>query len=106
MKRLAYTAVTSSGLAYEIRFPLHQETRSQEAVADMMSAILETVSVKLADHATVSDGDVLQALAMTMAIRARLVDATPAVSLRLMHGLIDQAFAAALNADEFAAGRA
>jgi hypothetical protein len=41
-----------------------------------------------------------------MAIRARMVDAAPAASLRLMHELLDAAFAAALSAPSYAAARA
>ena len=106
MKRLPYTAIAASGSALDIRFPLHRETRSEEAVAAMLSAVLEALSTSLAARQGVSDGDVLQSLAMAMAIRARMVDATPAVSLRLMHELVDEAFAAALDATSCPAARA
>ena len=106
MKRLPYTAIAASGSALDIRFPLHRETRSEEAVAAMLSAVLEALSASLASRQGVSDGDVLQSLAMAMSIRARMVDATPAVSLRLMHELIDEAFAAALDATSYPAARA
>jgi hypothetical protein len=43
---------------------------------------------------------------MALAIRARLVDAAPGTSLRLMHELVDSAFAAALEARCYRAGRA
>jgi hypothetical protein len=106
MRRLDYTAVTAGGSAFDIRFPLHLETGSADAVADMLTGVLAGLSERLDAHQGVSDGDVLQTLAMAMAIRARMVDVAPAVSLRLMHELIDQAFAAALDAPVYSAARA
>ena len=104
--RLPYTAVTSAGDAYEIRFPLHPETRSPERVSGLLSSALEAISKDVESGTPISDGDVLQALSMALAIRARLVDAAPGASLRLMHELVDSAFAAALEARCYRAGRA
>lgn len=106
MRRLDYTAVSAGGSAFDIRFPLHQETGSPDAVAEMLTGVLAGLSERLDAHQGVSDGDLLQALAMAMAIRARMVDVAPGVSLRLMHELIDQAFAAALEAPMYPAARA
>ena len=106
MPSLDYTAVTNSGEAFDIRFPLHDETRSTDAVATMLSAVLEALSREVEGDGNISDGDVLQALAMALSVRARLVDVPPAVSLRLMHELVDNAFAATLKADRYAAARA
>ena len=106
MKRLSYTALADSGSAYDIWFPLHVETGSMEAVSDILTRVLRAASDGIGSHPGVSDGDVLQALAMAMAIRARMVDAKPAASLRLMHELIDQSFAAALGADAYPTSRA
>jgi hypothetical protein len=106
MKRLTYTALTAAGEAYDIQFPLHRETRSETAVSEMLSSVLAAISGNIEGSGRVSDGDVLQSLAMAMAIRARMVDAKPAVSLRLMHALVDEAFAAALSADSYPAARA
>ena len=104
--RLRYTAVSSAGDAYEIRFPLHPQTRSPEGVSGLLSSALEAISKDVESGTPVSDGDVLQALSMALAIRARLVDAPPGASLRLMHELVDSAFAAALEARCYRAGRA
>ena len=106
MKRLCYTAMSAGGSALDIQFPLHGDTGSPDAVSDILTRVLASASDGISRHPGVSDGDVLQALAMAMAIRARLVDASPAASLRLMHELVDQSFAAALNADGYRAARA
>lgn len=44
------------------------------------------------------DGDVLQALAMTLALRARTVDAAPESTLTLVNGLVGRAYRAAQTA--------
>lgn len=104
--RLPYTAITSAGDAYEVRFPLHPETRAPERISALLSSALEAISKDVESGTPVSDGDVLQALSMALAIRARLVDAAPGASLRLMYELVDSAFAAALEARCYRAGRA
>jgi hypothetical protein len=106
MPSLDYTAVTTGGDAFDIRFPLHDETRSADAVARMLSAVLEALSREVETDGNTSDGDVLQALSMGLAVRARLVDVQPSVTLRLMHELVDNAFAATLKADRYRAARA
>jgi hypothetical protein len=106
MKRMRYTAVSSAGSAFDIQFPLHEQTRSESAVAGLLGAVLDGISAQVESRGDISDGDVLQSLAMAMAIRARTVDAAPAASLRLMHQLLDQAVAAALDASNYTTGRA
>jgi hypothetical protein len=106
MQKLSYTTVTNGGDAFDIRFPLHDETRSAEIVAAILSAVLSSVSAEIEQESKTSDGDVLQALAMAMAVRARLVDVPPAVSLKLMHELVDEAFSATLAAERYRAARA
>jgi hypothetical protein len=110
MPQLDYTAVTSSGRAFDMCFPLHPETTSRDQVAAMLTQTLASINDTVNDGAAtdggaVSDGDILQALAMAMAVRARMIDAPPATSLRLMHELLDSAYAAALQAQDYSAGR-
>jgi len=45
--RLPYTAVTSAGEAFDIQFPLHSETRSAEAVADLLTSVLGAISARV-----------------------------------------------------------
>jgi hypothetical protein len=44
MNTLTITALTSSGHAYDIDFPLHPQTRSSDAVADLVTAQLAAIS--------------------------------------------------------------
>lgn len=106
MPYLDYTAVTSGGRALDIRFPLHPETQAHSHVSDMLSNTLDAINAEVQGGQEISDGDVLQALAMALAVRARMIDAPPATCLRLMHELVDGAYAAALQAKVYSAARA
>ena len=106
MQNLFFTAVTSGGRAFDIEFPLHPQTRSAQAVSEMITSLLETLSQHVEAHQDVSDGDVLQALAMTLAVRARMVDAEPKSTLALVNQLVDEAHHAAQDAPDYEAARA
>ena len=69
MTTLTRTALTSGGQAYDIDFLLHSKTHSSDAVA--------TNSEAVATHPGLSDRDILQTQAMTLAIRARTAGASP-----------------------------
>jgi hypothetical protein len=103
---LAITAVTASGRAYDIDFPLHPETRSSEGVGALVTDLLDCLSRTLATRQDVSDGDVLQALAMTLAVRARMLGASPETTLELVAQLFETTFTAARAAQPYVSGRA
>lgn len=106
MNTLTITALTSGGIAYDIDFPLHAQTRSSDAVADLVTAQLAAISEIVARHPGLSDGDILQSLAMTLAIRARMVDSSPESMTVLVRDLFDTAYEAARSAAPVIAGRA
>lgn len=104
---LAFTALTSSGQAYDIDFPLHPATRSADGVSDLLTALLDCLSQHLDGRRhNLSDGDVLQALAMTLAIRARMTGPDPDAIEKLVVDLFSKAHAATRNATPYAMGRA
>ncbi len=104
---LDFTAVTSGGQAFDIKFPLHAETRSGETVANLVSALLETISRATEEEASkLSDGDILQALAMTLAVRARIHDPQLQLTRVLAHELTETAMDAARDAVAYRAARA
>lgn len=105
-RRLPFTALTSDGRAYDIEFPLHPETRAPGQVGEMLSAVLAALSEVIDREGDVSDGDVLQALAMAVAVRARTVDAPIRTSGRLVAGLLEGALDAVESAPAGRAGRA
>jgi hypothetical protein len=105
-KTMKFTAVSSAGAAYTVDFPLHPETRSSAQVAELLSAVLAALSEIIDRDRDVSDGDVLQALAMAAAIRSRLVDAPVPVTRRLLDQLVGDALEAVAHASRVSAGRA
>ena len=106
MKKLLYSALTSGGQAYDIEFPLHPQTHSPEAVSEMITRLLETLTAQVQAQKHSSDGDILQALAMTLAVRARMVDAPPGSTLALVQDLGEKAHHAAQQAASYPAARA
>ena len=106
MKVLSYSVITSSGRAYDIEFPLHAHTRSESGVSQIVTELLEQLSDILASDNSVSDGDVLQSLAMLLAVRARMLDDKPDTIARLSHDLLQTALQAAFAADGYSASRA
>lgn len=105
-KLLQFIAVTSGGRAYDIEFPLHPETRSAESVSGLITRLLETISQHATGRDDVSDGDILQALAMTSAIRGRMLDADPQQIAALSEQLYARAWEAVSAAPSYPAARA
>lgn len=99
MKKLPYRAVTETGDSFEFEFPLHAETGSPMRVDQMLSSVLATLDrdIGLADDT--SNGDVLQALAMALATRARMIHTEPAATGYLVRSLVETALDAAAEAE-------
>lgn len=106
MNTLTIIALTSGGHAYDIDFPLHPHTRSSDAVAALVTAQLAAISAEVARHPGLSDGDILQSLAMTLAIRARMAGGSAEGMTALVRELFDTAYEAARLAEPAMAGRA
>ena len=83
MKKLPYTAVTASGEYIQFSFPLHPLTESPEQVGELLTRVLDAIDRSINDDDGASDGDVLQALCMALAVRTRMVEALPGVVHRL-----------------------
>jgi hypothetical protein len=105
MAHLPFTAVTRSGTAYDVQFPLHPQTVSEQDVQELLSTVLDAVSARV-EGARVSDGDVLQALVMVLAIRMRMVDAPLETCGRLVDELLERSIAAVEQARSYPMGRA
>ena len=106
--RMPYRARTATGDSFDIDFPLHAETGSAMRVEQLVTAVLQTIARELAVGGETSNGDVLQALAMSMAIRARMIHADMASLDRLSKELLHDALEAAAAAERQAppSGRA
>jgi hypothetical protein len=103
---LKFIAVTSGGRAYDIDFALHPQTQSANAVSDLVTRLLEVISEHAEGRTDVSDGDILQALAMTSAIRGRMLEGDQDQIATLNRLLQEQAWTAVSAANGYTAGRA
>ena len=98
MKQLPYRAQTATGDTIDIEFPLHAETESPVNVNQLLTAILETINKEVAVAGPMANGDVLQALAMAIAIRSRMIHAPSEVTSDLAQTLTTCALDATTNA--------
>ncbi len=94
MKKLPYRAQTGTGTVFEIEFPLHRETGDAVRVSQLVSHLLDALDKDIALAGETSNGDVLQALAMTMAIRAGMIHAPQATTGGLAKRLLNDALEA------------
>ncbi len=94
MKKLPFRAQTSSGDTFDIAFPLHAETGDPVRVGQLISILLDAIDKDIAIAGETSNGDMLQAVAMTMAIRARMIHAPHRTTERLSKELLNTALEA------------
>lgn len=93
-KSLPYSVKTGTGDQFDIEFPLHPDTQEVVRVTQLLSAILATIDNDIASMGETSNGDVLQAAAMALAIRARMIHAPH----ETVEGLTRELVETALNA--------
>ena len=91
MTKMPYRARTETGDTFDIEFPLHEDTVNAVRVAQLVTALLEAVDRDIGIAGETSNGDVLQAAAMTMAIRARMIHAPHETIARLSTDLLETA---------------
>lgn len=105
---LPFRARTATGTVLDIVFPLHADTGDARCLGALVSALLDTVDAAVTGSDAPSNGDVLQALAMTLALRAAMIEAPAGLSATLARDLFEQALEAAqaARAAAPAAGRA
>ena len=75
MKHLPYRATTTTGAVIDIQFPLHAQTVSAVAVSQLLDSVLNTLTREIALAPNVGNGDILQALAMALAVRTGIIHA-------------------------------
>lgn len=72
-KILPFRATTASGNAFDFEFPLHANTANPAQVSNLISALLHTLDREIQIQGDVGNGDLLQALAMTLVVRLRML---------------------------------
>jgi outer membrane biosynthesis protein TonB len=92
---LPYRATAANGETIDVTFDLHVETRSEVDVSALLTALLDTIDARVADREGVSNGDVLQALAMAVALRVAMIPAPRTVTEPLARDLLDTALSCA-----------
>ena len=98
MKKMPYRATTATGEVFDIEFPLHPHTASAVCVQQLLQALLASLSREIAILPKVANGDVLQAIAMAMAVRAGIIHAPQALLDEQARGLLDVALQAMTQA--------
>jgi hypothetical protein len=92
---LPYLAHTATGEKIEFAFPLHAQTRSGMRVEQLLGAVLGAIDREMRVLGETANGDVLQALAMALAVRTAMLHAPYAVGRDLSAELAASALAAA-----------
>jgi hypothetical protein len=73
MSKLPYKVTTANGKIYLVDFELHPETASAVHVNHLLTAVLDALDNEIGVLGDAATGDVLQALAMALATRTRIV---------------------------------
>lgn len=72
-KTLPYSAKTARGNRFDFDFALHPDTVSAVNVANLLDTALAALDREISTLGDVGNGDVLQALAMALAVRTRML---------------------------------
>ncbi|MFW2436562.1 MAG: hypothetical protein ACN4FJ_01740 [Parvibaculales bacterium] len=94
---LPFTAVTDTAEKFDINFPMHPATEAPMRVHQLIGDILETVSREVRRD-NMANGDVLQAMAMALAVRARMIASHPETTTGLARDLLEAAIEGVLEA--------
>lgn len=99
MPYLPYTVLSDTGDTFDIGFPLSEHTEDSMRVHQILSTVLNSVAQDLKIVGTMSNGDILQALSMALAVRARMVHAPQDTMRTIVNDLINDALDACYAAD-------
>jgi hypothetical protein len=99
-KTLPYRAVTTSGAVIECEFALHPETTSATDIGEMVSRVLGALDMRIEGDTKhpVANGDVLQALAIALALRAEMLPTGHAMKTQLVEDVVARAMTSSKSA--------
>ena len=83
-----------SGDIIDVRFNLHDQTVNKVHVNNLITAILKSIDNEISLMGEVSNGDVLQAITMVLAIRAHIIHAPVETTSVLAKTLLNEALMA------------
>lgn len=104
-RTLPFRTISDMGEVLDIAFTLHRETGSPAHVARLLSSVLSDLDRELAAMGAAANGDVLQALAMALALRAEMIRSPRNVTHALARGLLNDALTSIAHTVEDGAGR-
>ncbi len=93
-KTLPYDVTTATGERISFEFPLHDETQSAMRVSQLLDAVLGALDREIRVLGATANGDVMQALAMALAVRTAMLHAPYSVGHQLAADLAATALAA------------
>jgi hypothetical protein len=93
-KTLPYVTNTETGTRIDADLPLHPSTVSIIRVNQMLDAVLGLIDREVKLDRSTANGDVLQALAMALAIRSAMIEAPKHTTDRLSADLLRTALTA------------
>ena len=98
MTHLPYTVHTDTQDTFDIEFPLSEHTEDSVRVHQLLTTVLNSIANDLKIVGTVSNGDILQALSMALAVRSRMVYAPEQTMRTIVADLTESALAASYAA--------
>jgi hypothetical protein len=99
MDHLPYSVVTDTGDTFDIQFPLSPHTQDSVRVHQLLTTIMNGLANDLKILGDVSNGDILQAVAMAVAIRARMIHAPESTMREIVSNLTETALEASYAAE-------
>ena len=96
--KLPYRTRTESGNEFDFDFPLHDATVSAVKVAQLLDAVLLTLDREIRVLGPIGNGDVLQALAFALSVRARMLAVGSESLDMLVRELLDNGLRAEVTA--------
>lgn len=98
MDYLPYRFTTPTGDAISFEFELHPQTGSATRVHQLLDRVLHTLNHEIAILGETHNGDLLQALAMAIAVRTEMIPANPELKSDLARAVLEQALRSLKNA--------
>ena len=98
MTHLPYTVHKDTQDTFDIEFPLSEHTEDSVRVHQLLTTVLNSIANDLKIVGTVSNGDILQALSMALAVRTRMVYAPEQTMRTIVADLTESALAASYAA--------
>jgi len=99
MDFLPYAVTTDTGDTFNIEFPLSAHTEDSVRVHQLLTTLMNALASDLKVLGETSNGDILQAVSMALAIRARMVHAPEPTMRGIVGDLTNTALQACYDAD-------